>query len=108
MNTPDEQITLINAHKVQRAIQCRTTDVVSDKDLVWIPITKDHRFNFQDFEYRLAPVTDECWMIYRHEVGRYVDGVFTCAPDAVREALRLNEVFGAGKYTVVHMTPTEA
>lgn len=108
MNTLDEQITLIQAHKVQRAIQCRTTDVVNDKDLVWIPITKDHRFNFQDYEYRLAPVTDECWLVYDHQEKRYLRNAFSSANDAAQEALFATNEGDAGRFVPVHMTPTAA
>jgi hypothetical protein len=112
MNTLDEQLALIQAHMVQRSIQCRSAQTKPDR---WREISKDHVFNFQKFHYRVTPVSAECWMVWDHVTQKYINGdsvmntPFENGQEATKAALTwCEDAEAAGRYEPVLMVPKHA
>jgi hypothetical protein len=114
MNKTEHMLAILEAKAKGRTLEVRSINHDQDGAAMpnWTPVTRDDIWlDFQHYEVRIAPVNTECWLVYDHDTGEYLDVVFANGAEAADWIIiSLTDFPDAtgGRYAPVRMIPHHA
>lgn len=107
MSNVDYQITILEAYRSKRAIQLRRRKSANVAN-PWIMVKPgDLLLNFDRFEYRIAPVTQETWLVYDTHLNIYVGQPYGNPASAAFDCNSRNTPAYGNRWQPVKVKPCE-
>lgn len=109
MNKTQHMLTILEARAKGRAIESRKRCDEPDTTREWIPLTAGDGFiNFIQYEFRIAPVSQELWLLYNATAKFYCDVQFKDGSGAAAHAIAMQKNYPDVEYVPVCMVPKRA